>query len=69
MYIKIVIKNLDKQKIVGNGLLCFIHETLYIAILDFFNEVSDDEDEPGLPRTRDEEFKPFIRKLPEFKFW
>lgn len=36
---------------------------------DFFNEVSDDEDEPSLPTTRDEEFKPFIRKLPEFKFW
>lgn len=36
---------------------------------DYFNEVSDDEDEPGLPTKRDEEFKPFIRKLPEFKFW
>lgn len=35
---------------------------------DFF-EVSDDEDGPGLPTQRDEEFKPFIRKLPEFKFW
>lgn len=25
---------------------------------------------PGLPTTqRDEEFRPFIRRLPEFKFW
>lgn len=23
----------------------------------------------GLPTTRDEEFQPFIRSLPEFKFW
>jgi len=36
---------------------------------DFFSEISDDEEGPGLPTKRDEEFKPFIRKLPEFKFW
>lgn len=24
---------------------------------------------PSLPLKRDEEFKPFIRRLPEFKFW
>jgi hypothetical protein len=30
----------------------------------------DDEDEgPSLPTKADEEFKPFIRRLPEFKFW
>lgn len=22
-----------------------------------------------LPTTRDDEFRPFVRKLPEFKFW
>lgn len=24
---------------------------------------------PGLPQSRDDEFRPFERKLPEFKFW
>jgi len=33
---------------------------------DFFD---DGEDSPGLPMKNDEEFKPFVRKLPEFKFW
>jgi len=29
----------------------------------------DMEDEPTLPVKNDDEFKPFIRRLPEFKFW
>eukprot|EP00894_Picocystis_sp_ML_P001186 jgi/Pico_ML_1/51703/g273.t1 len=28
-----------------------------------------DSDEPALPTKSDEEFKPFVRRLPEFKFW
>jgi len=28
-----------------------------------------DEDEPRLPTRSDEEFRPFMRRLPEFKFW
>lgn len=31
--------------------------------------MDDQEDGPSLPQKADEEFKPFIRKLPEFKFW
>lgn len=27
------------------------------------------EEGPSLPTQADEEFKPFIRRLPEFKFW
>jgi hypothetical protein len=27
------------------------------------------EDGPSLPTKADEEFRPFIRRLPEFKFW
>lgn len=50
---------------------------LFIAFLqpqfDPSNEVADDQMEGGtagnLPTTRDEEFRPFIRLLPEFKFW
>lgn len=33
------------------------------------DELDDDEDEPGLPTKSDEEFRPFMRRLPEFKFW
>jgi len=37
---------------------------------DFYDyEQSDDEDNMALPTKNDEEFRPFIRKLPEFKFW
>ena len=33
-----------------------------------FDEEEDDEGE-ALPTRNSEEFKPFIRRLPEFKFW
>lgn len=33
---------------------------------DFFDN---EDDSPALPVKNDEEFKPFVRKLPEFKFW
>ncbi|CCU76664.1 Golgi membrane protein (RER1) [Blumeria hordei DH14] len=50
---------------------------LFLAFLqpkfDPSNEVEDDEMEGGtagsLPTKQDEEFRPFIRRLPEFKFW
>ncbi|TPX50044.1 hypothetical protein SeLEV6574_g01122 [Synchytrium endobioticum] len=29
----------------------------------------DDREAPGLPMKNDDEFRPFIRTLPEFKFW
>lgn len=32
-------------------------------------DLDDDEDEPHLPTKNDEEFRPFMRRLPEFKFW
>ena len=28
-----------------------------------------EQQEQGLPMKSDDEFKPFIRRLPEFKFW
>ncbi|KAK0407637.1 hypothetical protein QR680_003506 [Steinernema hermaphroditum] len=34
--------------------------------LDFDSE---DEDGPVLPKSNNEEFRPFMRRLPEFKFW
>ena len=30
---------------------------------------SEDDDDAGLPTSNQEEFRPFIRRLPEFKFW
>ncbi|VVC87403.1 unnamed protein product [Leptidea sinapis] len=32
-------------------------------------DASDDENGPALPTRASEEFRPFIRRLPEFKFW
>ncbi|TKR69400.1 hypothetical protein L596_021567 [Steinernema carpocapsae] len=34
--------------------------------LDFDSE---DEEGPVLPKSNNEEFRPFMRRLPEFKFW
>lgn len=31
--------------------------------------VDTEAEEPGLPSKNNEEFRPFIRRLPEFKFW
>lgn len=50
---------------------------LFLAFLspkfDPSNEAIDNEMEDGsvgtLPTRQDDEFKPFIRRLPEFKFW
>jgi hypothetical protein len=50
---------------------------LFLAFLspkfDPSNDAADNEMEDGsvgtLPTRQDEEFKPFIRRLPEFKFW
>jgi hypothetical protein len=34
------------------------------------NDADEDEDVmPSLPTQKEDEFRPFIRKLPEFKFW
>lgn len=29
----------------------------------------EDDEGPSLPTRNDQEFRPFIRRLPEFKFW
>ena len=50
---------------------------LFLAFLqpkfDPSNEANDNDMEDGsaggLPTKQDEEFRPFIRRLPEFKFW
>ncbi|KAH8757928.1 retrieval of early ER protein Rer1 [Diaporthe sp. PMI_573] len=47
---------------------CFLHPKF-----DPLNEAIDNQMEEGtagsLPTKQDEEFKPFVRRLPEFKFW
>ncbi|XP_017845357.1 protein RER1 [Drosophila busckii] len=52
------------------------HLNLFIAFLtpkidpEFDPYAQDEEDEgPNLPTRSNEEFRPFIRRLPEFKFW
>lgn len=63
--------------------ICTVAYALGIYLLNLFlaflqpkfdpNETSDNDMEDGqvgiLPTKQDEEFKPFIRRLPEFKFW
>lgn len=56
--------------------LAIFHLNLFIAFLSpkidpsFELAESMDEDEgPSLPTNHNEEFRPFIRRLPEFKFW
>ena len=36
---------------------------------DLGNDILEEEEGPTLPTKSDEEFRPFIRRLPEFKFW
>lgn len=51
------------------------HLNLFIAFLTpkidpaLNFDSDDDEDGPSLPTKQAEEFKPFMRRLPEFKFW
>lgn len=49
------------------------HLNLLLAFLtpkvDPAFDQNDDEDSPGLPTKVNEEFRPFMRRLPEFKFW
>ncbi|XP_006006543.1 protein RER1-like isoform X2 [Latimeria chalumnae] len=51
------------------------HLNLFIAFLSpkvdpaVMEDSDDDEDGPSLPTRQNEEFRPFIRRLPEFKFW
>jgi len=49
-----------------NLLLAFLTPKIDPAAM----ELDPDEDsEPGLPTSQNEEFRPFIRRLPEYKFW
>merc|ERR1719175_11186 len=53
--------------------LAIYHLNLFLAFLtpkiDPAMSELDDEDGPELPTRQNEEFRPFIRRLPEFKFW
>ncbi|XP_063410297.1 protein RER1-like [Mytilus trossulus] len=46
-----------------NLFIAFLTPQVDPAIMD------DEEDGPSLPTKSNEEFKPFMRRLPEFKFW
>jgi len=47
-----------------NMLIAFLTPKIDPAIYDDF-----DDEGPSLPTNANEEFRPFIRRLPEFKFW
>lgn len=38
-------------------------------LIGFLTPQVDPENEPSLPTHNDDEFRPFVRRLPEFKFW
>lgn len=52
-----------------NLFIGFLSPRIDPAMTDDQDFYEDAEDGPSLPQKADEEFKPFIRKLPEFKFW
>jgi len=67
---------LFQQNLVSNFTyaLAIYHLNLLLAFLTpkidpAMAEYEADEDGPGLPTSQNEEFRPFIRRLPEFKFW
>jgi uncharacterized membrane protein len=39
------------------------------VVVDDLDGDPEDDDEGALPTKSDEEFRPFMRRLPEFKFW
>lgn len=45
-----------------------LYKTIKILYIELF-VAADDENGPALPTRATEEFRPFIRRLPEFKFW
>jgi len=54
--------------------LAIYHLNLFLAFLTpkidpAMSELDAEEDGPELPTRQNEEFRPFIRRLPEFKFW
>lgn len=52
--------------IITYGLGIYILQ-LFLAFLS--PQVDPELDGPSLPTSRSEEFRPFVRRLPEFKFW
>ena len=50
----------------GRYALAIFFLNLFIG---FLSPVDDDEGGPALPMMSEDEFKPFVRRLPEFKFW
>ena len=48
----------------------YLLKLLVLFVQPLVDPESDDEDEgPGLPSSQGDEFKPFVRKMPEFKVW
>ncbi|KAJ9077845.1 hypothetical protein DSO57_1012883 [Entomophthora muscae] len=52
-----------------NVFLAFLTPRFDPALEELEQEELDQENEFSLPTRSDEEFRPFIRRLPEFKFW
>jgi Rer1 family len=49
-----------------NAFLAFLSPKFDPALEEM---MQDEQDGPTLPSSKDDEFRPFIRRLPEFTFW
>lgn len=52
-----------------NAFLLFLSPKYGPSVDDFDNEADLSDPGPALPVSTDDEFKPFVRRLPEFVFW
>ncbi|KAK9766468.1 hypothetical protein K7432_004415 [Basidiobolus ranarum] len=52
-----------------NLFLAFLTPRFDPALEEEMEMENETEEGPSLPTTSDEEFRPFVRRLPEFKFW
>jgi len=52
-----------------NLLLAFLTPKIDPAMAEYEAAENEDEDGMALPTRQNDEFRPFIRRLPEFKFW
>ena len=52
-----------------NAFLLFLSPKFQPSVDDMDNEADLEDEGPALPTKLDDEFRPFIRRLPEFVFW
>lgn len=67
LFIAFLTPKIDPALDLDSGKLCSFGEASQTSVCSLI--LADDPDGPALPTRSNEEFRPFIRRLPEFKFW